>query len=432
MNGESNMNNEGQNTPVMVIGGGIAGIEASLLLANSGRKVYLVEKTSYIGGNVIKLEEVFPNMDCATCMIAPKQQELLASGNIELLMLSEVETVNGSFGGFSVRIEKKARYVDLRNCIGCGACYEPCPVEIDNEFEERLSKRKAIYIPCAGALPNVPVIDTENCLRFKGQDCQACQEACMFEAIDFNQQDEELELEVGAIVIATGFSSFDLSKTSQYGYKKFDNVYSAMEAERICASNGPTQGQIVLKTGQQPRSIAIIHCVGREEKGYCSSVCCMASLKLSHFFKKKLPEIKITQFYSDLCIPGKAYQKFYQEVKESGVDFIRATVTQVSQSGEELAIKYETEDGKENTLTADMVILNPALEPGADSAKLAEILNIPQSMEGFFGEKQPDLTSVDTAHDGIFIAGCAQCPKDIAETVAEAEAAAGRVLSLLR
>jgi len=432
MIGGSEMNKKEQNTPVLVIGAGIAGIEASLLLANSGRKVYLIEKTSYCGGNVIKLEEVFPNMDCATCMIAPKQQELLANENIELLTLSQVEAVSGSFGDFSVKVRKKARYVDLENCIGCNACFDPCPVEVDNEFEERLSKRKAIYIPCAGALPNVPVIDTENCVRFKGEDCQVCQEACMFEAIDFTQQDEDRELKVGAIVVATGFESFDLSKTTQYGYKKLSNVYSAMEIERICASNGPTQGQIIVQSGEPPKSVGIIHCVGREEKGYCSSVCCMASLKLSHFIKKKLPEVKITQFYSDLCIPGRAYQKFYEEVRESGVDFIRATVTEVSQSGKELAIKYKTEDGKENTLTVDMVILNPALEPGADSSKLAEILNIPQSKDGFFSEKQPDLTSVDTVKEGIFIAGCAQGPKDIAETVAEAEATAGKILSLSR
>jgi heterodisulfide reductase subunit A len=424
------MTNKGQDTPVLVIGGGIAGIEASLLLANSGKKVYLVEKTSYIGGNVIKFEEVFPNMDCATCMIAPKQQELLANEKIELLRLSQVESVSGSLGDFSVKIKKKAGFVDLDNCIGCSACFDPCPVEVDNEFEERLAKRKAIFIPCAGALPNVPAIDTENCLRFKGKECQACQEACMFEAIDFTQQDEELELKVGAIVVATGFESFDLNKTTQYGYKKISDVYSAMEVERICASNGPTQGQIVLQNGQPPKSAAIIHCVGRDQKGYCSSVCCMASLKLSHFLKKKLPEVKITHFYSDLCIPGKAYQKFYEEVKESGVDFIRATVTEVIQSGKQPAVNYKTEDGKEKTLTAEMVILNPALEPGTDSAKLAEILNIQQGKDGFFSEKEPDLTSIATVQDGIFIAGCAQGPKDIAETVAEAEAAAGRILSL--
>jgi heterodisulfide reductase subunit A len=424
------MSNKGQTTPVLVIGGGVAGIEVSLLLSKSGRKVYLVEKSSYIGGNVIKFEEVFPNMDCATCMIAPKQQELLADENIELLRLSQVESVSGSVGDFSVKVKKKATYVDLGNCIGCSACFEPCPVEVDNEFEERLAKRKAIFIPCAGALPNVPIIDTENCLRFKGKECKACQEACVFEAIDYNQKDEEIELKVGAIVVATGFESLDVGQTTQYGYKKIDDVYSAMEFERICASNGPTQGQILLKSGQAPKSAAIIHCVGRDKKGYCSSVCCMASLKLSHFIKKKLPEVKITHFYSDLCIPGKDYQRFYEEVKESGVDFIRATVTEVSQSGKERAIKYKTEDGKESTLTADMVILNPALEPGPDSTKLSEILKIQQDKDGFFSEKEPDLSPIDTAQDGIFIAGCAQGPKDIAETVAEAEATAGRVLSL--
>jgi len=423
------MTDKKESAPVLVIGAGVAGIEASLLLANSGRKVYLIEKTSYIGGNVIKFEEVFPNMDCATCMIAPKQQELLANENIELLTLSQVEAVSGAAGDFSVKIKQKARYIDLVNCIGCNACFDPCPVEVDNEFEEGLNKRKAVYIPCAGALPNVPAIDTENCVRFKGQECQACQEACAFEAIDFNQQDKELELKVGAIVVATGFNMFDIGKTSQYGYKKLGGVYSAMEIERICASNGPTQGEITLRSGEAPKSVAIINCVGREEKGYCSAVCCMAALKLCHFLKNKLPDLKITQFYSDLCIPGKAYQHFYQEVKDSGVDFIRAEVTGVSESGKELAVKYKTDQGKGNTLTADMVILNPALEPGADSAKLAGMLNIPQSREGFFSEKEPDLTPVATAQDGIFIAGCAQGPKDIAETIAEAEATAGRILS---
>lgn len=241
-----------------------------------------------------------------------------------------------------------------------------------------------------------------------------------------------MEIQVGAIIVATGFASFDPSGISRYGYKKFDNVYAAMEFERICASNGPTQGQIVLKKGQQPKSMAIIHCVGRDEKAYCSSICCMASLKIAHFVKHKLPEVKIVQFCTDLCIPGRTHQKFYEEAKESGVDFIRATVTEVSQSGNGLDIKHKSEDGKENSLTVDMVVLNPALEPAADSTRLAQMLGIAQGEDGFFSEKEPDLTSVVTVRDGIFIAGCAQNPKDIAETIADAEAAAGRVLALGR
>ena len=426
------MENNGNSTSVLVIGAGIAGIESSLLLANSGAKVYLVEKASYFGGNVIKWEEVFPNMECATCMIAPKQQELLQNENIELLTLSQVEAVEGSVGDFSVKVKKKARYVALENCIGCNECFEPCPVKVDNEFEERLSKRKAIYIPCAGALPNAPMIDTDNCLRFKGEDCQLCQEACMFEAIDYTQQDEELELKVGAIVVATGFRTFDLTQAPRYGYRKLNNVYSIVEVERICASNGPTEGQIVLQNGEAPKSVAIIHCVGREEKGYCSAVCCMASIKQAHFLKNKLPTIKISQLYSDLCVPGRIYQRFYEEVKESGVDFIRATVNEVTQQGTGLAIKYKTEDGKENTLNVDMLILAPAIEPETDSSKLAEILAIPQDEHGFFSEKEPDLDSVDTSREGIFIAGCAQSPKDVPDTVAEAEATVGRILSLSR
>ena len=417
---------------VLVIGAGIAGIESSLLLANSGAKVYLVEKASYFGGNVIKWEEVFPNMECATCMIAPKQQELLQNEHIELLTLSQVEDVQGSVGDFTAKVKKKARYIDLEACIGCNECFEPCPVEVDNEFEERLSKRKAIYIPCAGALPNAPVIDTANCLRFKGEDCQLCQEACMFEAIDYTQQDEELELKVGALVVATGFKTFDLTQTPQYGYKKLNNVYSIIEVERICASNGPTEGQIIMQNGGTPKSVAIIHCVGREEKGYCSSVCCMASIKQAHFLKNKIPGVKIAQLYSALCVPGRIYQRFYEEVKESGVDFIRATVSEVTQQGTGLAIKYKTEDGEENTLNVDMLILAPAIEPAIDSTKLAQILDIPQDEHGFFTEKEPDLDSVDTSREGVFIAGCAQSPKDVPDTVAEAEATVGRILSLSR
>jgi len=426
------MKNNGNSTSVLVIGAGIAGIESSLLLANSGAKVYLVEKASYFGGNVIKWEEVFPNMECATCMIAPKQQELLQNENIELLTLSQVEDVQGSVGDFTVKVKKKARYVDMEACIGCNECFEPCPVEVDNEFEERLTKRKAIYIPCAGALPNAPVIDSANCLRFKGEDCQLCQEACMFEAIDYTQQDEELELKVRAIVVATGFKTFDLAQTPQYGYGKLNNVYSIVEVERICASNGPTEGQIIMQNGETPKSVAIIHCVGREEKGYCSSVCCMASIKQAHFLKNKIPGVKIAQLYSDLCVPGRVYQRFYEEVKESGVDFIRATVSEVTQQGTGVAIKCKTENGDENTLNVDMLILAPAIEPGAGSARLAEILGIPQDEHGFFSEKYPDLDSVDTSREGIFIAGCAQSPKDVPDTVAEAEATVGKILSLSR
>jgi len=418
------------NQDVLVIGAGVAGMEASLLLANAGRKVYLVEKTSYTGGNVIKYEKVFPNMECATCMIAPKQQELLQNKNIELLRLSEVMDVKGSLGNFTVKVKKRAGYVDLQNCIGCNACFEPCPVEVDNEFEESLGKRKAIYIPCPGALPNVPVIDTENCIRFNGKECQACKEACMFDAIDFTQKDEELELKVGAIIVATGFKLFDLEKISQYGYGKLNDVYTAFEFERMFASNGPTQGKILLKDGKPPKSAAIIHCVGRKEKGYCSTVCCMYSLKFVHYLKEKLPEIEIAEFYSDLCIPGKSYQRFYEKTKAE-VKLIRTSEIRVSKQGNGIVVKYKTDGSKEDSLSVDMVILAPGIEPNPDAPKLAKILDIPQDDKGFFTEEHPELASVATPKRGLFIVGCAQGPKDIQDSIAQAEAAVGRILSLL-
>ena len=240
------MTEKNSNSDILIIGAGVAGIEASLMLSKSDRKVHLVEKTSYTGGTTIKFEEVFSNMECSTCMVAPIQQEILHDKNINLLTLAEVEDVKGSIGNITVKIHKKARYVDMENCIGCNACFEPCPVRLKNEFEEHLSERKAIYVPCAGTLPNVPMIDTEHCLRFNGKDCQACQEACMFEAIDFNQKDEQIELKVGAIIVATGFSTYNVEQSPKYGYGKIDDVYTALEFERLYASNGPTEGKIAV------------------------------------------------------------------------------------------------------------------------------------------------------------------------------------------
>jgi len=415
---------------VLVIGAGIAGMETSLMLAKAGRKVYLVEKSPIIGGNIIKCEDVFPNLECATCMVSPIQQEVLKNENIELLMLSCVKEVRGEFGDFTIKVEKKARYVDMVDCIGCGECFEPCPVVLKNEFEQELMERKAIYLPCAGSLPNVPAIDTENCVRFKGEDCQACKEACVFEAINFEEKDEMLEIKAGAVVVATGFKIFDIKEGSKYGYGEYDDTYTSWEFERLFASNGPTGGAIQKKNGEPPKSVAIIHCVGREEKGYCSTICCMYSLKFVHYLKKKIEDVSITEFYKDMCSPGKSYDKFYREIESTGVGFQRFDTIKVSADNGAAVVKYK-QNGEEGTLPVDMVILSVGLEPQKDSQELAEILGVTCDGNGFFKEENDEYAVVNSTRQGIFIAGCAQSPKDVPTSIAQAQSAAGKILSLL-
>ena len=423
------MNNKNNTSDILVIGAGMAGIESSLTLAKSDRKVHLIEKTSYTGGKSIKFEEVFSNMECSTCMISPKQQDLLQNKNINLIMLATVEDIQGSPGGFTVKIHKKPRYVDMQNCIGCAECFNPCPVNVPNEFEEGLSKRKAIYVPCTGALPNVPCIDTNNCLRFQGKDCQACQDACMFEAIDFNQKDETIELNVADIIVATGYELYDPTNIPQYGYKKISDVYTSLEFERLYASNGPTQGKIQLKNGKTPHSVAIIHCIGREQQGYCSSVCCMYSLKFSHYLKSKIPDIQISELYTDLCIPGKSHQQFYEKIKKTGTTLIRATDITVTQQEKKIAITHTDEQGKKTNIVVDMVILSPAIVPHTDAQKLASTLGITCDDFGFYKEENQNISSVVTPTPGVFIAGCSQGPKNIQETISQANAAVGKILS---
>ncbi|MGD9347626.1 MAG: FAD-dependent oxidoreductase [Candidatus Aminicenantes bacterium] len=418
---------------VLVIGAGLAGMKASLLLANAGVDVCIVEKESYIGGQTIKFEEVYPNMECATCMVSPIQQDVLQNSNIELHMLSELEKVTGEAGRFKVNIHKKARYVSLVNCIGCGACYEPCPAELDNEFEEGLSKKKAIAVPCAGALPNVPAIDPENCLHLNGKkkDCRACQEACVFDAIDFTEKDEKLDLEVAAILVATGFDVFDESSLPQFGYGKLPNVYSAMEFERLYAQNGPTEGQLILRDDKELKSIGIIHCVGREEQGYCSAVCCMYSAKFAHFLKHKVPKAAVHEFYTDLCIPGKSHQRFYEETLKKGVNFVHFGNIRVGSHNGNLQINYTDGNGKENSTQTDMIVLSPAMIPGKNTEQLAEILGITLDKQGFFSTQNERLSPVTTEKEGIFVTGCAEGPKDIPDSIAQAEAAAGKILASL-
>lgn len=416
---------------VLVVGGGVAGMEATLTLAQKGRKVYLVDKSPCIGGLGARFEEVYQTMECAPCMLAPEMQDILQKENIETLTHSEIEDVVGSYGNFSVKIRKKARYVSEEACIGCGACFEPCPVEISNEFDEGLSKRKAIYLPFAGALPNVPVIDKDNCKKLKGEECNACEQACPFGAINFDDEDKIIEKQVGAIILATGSMLFDPKSIPTLGYGKFDNVLTGLQLERLNASNGPTGGKILLKNGKEPKSIAFIYCVGRKEKGYCSGVCCMYSVKLAHLLRDKLPDVKIYNFYTDLCLPKKEHQRLYNEAVDKGAKFIRSDGTEnVTRVDKNLVVQYKTDSTKKK-VSVDMVVLASAVEPDESTEKIAKLLDIPLDEQGFFSEEHVLMKPFGTPLEGVFIAGSCQGPKDIADAVAQGGAAAGRILSKL-
>ncbi len=420
----------------LIIGAGMAGMEASLMLAKSGKKVCLVEKLSLIGGKIIKFEESFPNLECSTCMVSPIQQEILQHLNIDVMMLSTVKKVEGEVRNFQVTIRKKPRYISLTACIGCGMCYEPCPVSLKNEWEENLSERKAIYVPCAGALPNVPVIDPEHCLSLSSKkSCKACQEACMFEAIDFSEKEEELQIQAATIIVSTGFELLDVIHFPHLGYGKFPGVYTAMEFERLFASNGPTSGELILRNGEKSiKSVAIVHCVGRKKQGYCSGVCCLSSFKHAHFVKDKLPDVRVYDFHSDICVPGKSAQHFSKKVKEEGVDFVFQSDPEdieITKNESDLKIKYKKEDGTEKNLSVDLVILAPAMIPNDNTPQLAKILGVDQDDWGFFQISDQKVGSTETSREGIFVAGCAEGPKDAQSTVVQAESAVANVMNCL-
>ena len=354
---------------------------------------------------------------------------------IELMSYSEVEEVSGYVGNFQVRVRKKARYVDEDLCTGCGLCEEKCPArKIPSEFNLGLGTRKAIYRPFPQAVPNTPVLDRDNCIYFQRDKCRACEKFCPTGAIDFEQQDQILELEVGTVILATGFDIFDPSGAPQFGYG-LDNVLTGMEFERLVSADGPTGGKVLLKDGSPPKSIAILHCIGSRDEAYheyCSRVCCMYSLKLAHLVRETTGA-DVTQVYRDMRAFGKGYEEFFNRVEHEGVVFMRRG-EEVQVAGRNGGLVVTAEDvfsGANVELPVDMVVLGVGLEPRRDAGAVARIFGIGCGDVGFFTEKHPKLAPVDTASDGIFIAGACQGPKDIPDSVAQGGAAAAAALDLI-
>ena len=425
------------NPDVMVVGGGIAGIQASLELANTGKKVYLVEKNSTIGGHMAQFDKTFPTLDCSACILTPKMDAVLQHKNITLMTSCEVSEVKGFVGNFDITIKQKARYVDHDKCNACLACTEKCPGKGTSEWDEGLVKRKAIYIPFPQAVPQKPVIDRESCTFFKKGKCRLCEKVCEQKAIDFEQQDTFTTVKVGAVIVATGYDLMNTRQLIQYGYGKYPGVYNALEVERLFNSAGPTGGKVTLRDGKEPQAIAIFHCIGSRDKNnyeHCSRVCCMYSLKFAHLFKEKT-SADVYQFYIDMRAAGKGYEEFYNRIIEEDVKFIRGKGARVAASVDEPGrLVVEAEDtitGKFIKLPVDMVVLSPAMIPRSDARDIARLFNLSTDKQGFFMERHPKLAPLSTMSEGIFIAGVCQSPKDIPDTVAQANGAAAEALTIV-
>jgi len=426
---------------VMVVGGGIAGIQAALDVAKSGHKVHLVEKDPSIGGHMAQFDKTFPTLDCAACISTPKMVAVAQEPNINLMTYSEVTDVTGFIGNYVVKVLRKPRYIDMNKCTGCGLCMEKCPKKVISEFEEGIGTRKAIHRASPQAVPNTPVIDAENCIYMTKGKCGVCQKLCPSEAIDYEQEEKIEEYEVGSIILATGFDTLDPTPMTQFGFGRYDEVYTGLQFERLNNAVGPTGGKIVMKNGEKPASVGIIHCVGSRDANYhpyCSRVCCMYALKYDHLIKDKVGhDTEIFNFYIDMRCFGKGYEEFYRRVQEEGVQFVRGRPGEVTdqalspeEQGKLVIVCEDTLLGRKMRVPVDMVILCTAMEARKNAGEVARIFGISQGQDGFFLEEHPKLGPVSTATDGVFLAGTCQGPKDIPDAVSHAAGAAAQSLAL--
>lgn len=423
----------------LVIGGGIAGIQASLDIANSGHKVILIEKEPSIGGHMSQLSETFPTLDCSQCILTPRMVEVAQHPNITLYTYAELESLSGFIGNFEAKIRLKAKSIDESVCTGCGLCTTKCPQKkIPSEFNEGLGKRTAIYVPFPQAVPNKPVIDKEHCMHYRTGKCGVCEKVCPTHAIRFGQEDRIITEQVGAVVVTTGFNVLGMDFFPEYGYGRYADVITGLQFERLASASGPTLGEIRRPSdGTVPKKIVFIACCGSRDpaKGipYCSKICCMYTAKHAMLYQHKVHDGETYVFYMDIRAGGKNYEEFVRRaIDEDHVNYVRGRVARVYEKDGKLIVKgVDTLLGATPVeIEADMVVLATAGVSNKGAEELAQKLHISYDPYKFFAEAHPKLRPVETNTAGIFLAGACQAPKDIPETVATASGAAAKVAAL--
>jgi len=423
----------------LVVGGGISGIQAALDLGNSGFEVILVERNPSIGGHMIQLSETFPTLDCSQCILTPKMVEVSRHPKIKLMTYSEVQDVSGYVGNFKVKILKKPTYVDPAKCTLCDECTKVCPIVVPNEFDLGLTGRRAIYIPFPQAIPASYTLDDKNCPDpFTTIACGKCADVCKPKAIDYDQQPEIIEEEVGVIIVATGFDLYDKENMAEYGFGKYADVLDGLQFERLCSASGPTQGQILRPSDhQEPKEVVFIQCSGSRDPenhcAYCSKICCMYTVKHAMLYKHHVHDGQAYIFYIDIRSGGKGYEEFVQRaVEEDGVVYLRGKVSKVfEENGKIIVWGVDTLTGKPIEIAADMVVLAQAMRPSTGAQELAKKLKLALDKDGFLAEAHPKLRPVESVTSGMFLAGAAQAPKDIPEAVAQASGAAAKAIAIL-